>query len=191
MNKNLNCSRRDILALNFKDLKNVLTAQQNAKLQVSKDAEHSSPLHQQIIVPWICTSSNHFELSRHKIANKLLKDCRNGFELDDPNMYKTRFFVDYHRLHDPALKRYYKSVPVKNRLKKLHLINSSNDAICSNKDFIEYLRYLDGIRTKKLANTMQLQVCTLLFYNLETHVYDMKFICISRQKIDYRTILKD
>lgn len=155
MNKNSSVPRWDILSLNFRDLKS-LTSKKNSKLQVSKENLQSQPINQNLIRPWMISPSNQFLLSRHKVGNELLKHCRNGFHLDDPHMYKSRFCVNYYRLHDPALKRYYKKASVKSRLKKLNLINEKSDAICSNKDFVEYLRYLDDIRVKNLGKSLKL-----------------------------------
>lgn len=154
MTKKLCISSSDILSLNFKDLRSVTSK----KLQVSNEDIGSGSMVQNSIRPWTISPSNQFLLSRNKIGNELLKHCKNGFHLDDPHMYQTRFYVDYHRLHDPALNRYYKTSTVKSQLKKLKLTNENSDAICSNKDFFEYLRYLDSIRAKNIKDARRLKV---------------------------------
>lgn len=101
--------------------------------------------------------SNQVALSRHKVGEEILHHCRNGFVLDDPYIRSTRFFVDYHRMHDPGLKRYYSSIPVKNRLRKLRLLTNENDAICTQREFVDYLRYLDTIANYKLAQAAAIE----------------------------------
>lgn len=152
-------SRFDVLSLNVKAIKSSLNTASFTKLNVVKEKQPDSKSYDlNSILPWVSSSSSQFAVSRNKISNELLKHCPNGFRLDDPNMNKSRFFVDYHRLHDPALKRYYSSAPIKNRLKKLEMINERNDAICTNKEFVEYIRYLDSIRAQNLANSLKLEV---------------------------------
>lgn len=144
MNKNSSSlGRCDILSLNLKEIRKSLPSSLQTKLIVEDEKKSSNHLNQSVIKPWMLSLSNHVAVSREKVGNELLHHCRHGFILDDPYIQSTRFFVDYHRMHDPALKRYYKSIPVRNRLKKLQLIAGENDAICTHKEFVEYLRYLD------------------------------------------------
>lgn len=154
----MNISRIDILSLDIKSIKNSLNSKSNTRLSVSSKKADSPPFDHNTIKPWIARSSPQFLVSRNKIGEELLKHCRTGFLLDDPNLYRTRFFVDYHRLHDPALIRYYNSVPVKNRLRKLNLLNESDDAICTNQEFVEYLRYLDDLRKMQLVEARKSEV---------------------------------
>lgn len=154
MSKNSGRSRCDILSLDPKELR----SKTSTKLQVSQDDMASVSVDQNLVRPWMISPSNLFLLSRQKIGTQLLEHCRNGFQLDDPYMHQTRFFVDYQRLHDPALKEYYNTVPVRNRLKRLDIISEKCDVICSNKDFVEYLRYLDSLRAKSIANNNKSEV---------------------------------
>ncbi|XP_055301245.1 uncharacterized protein LOC129567898 [Sitodiplosis mosellana] len=151
MSKIASIPRWNYLSLNIKDLKKSTSG---TKLQVTKNDESTPPINHSAILPWI-TVFKHFQMTRDKVGMDLLKGCRNGFHLDDPYIRNTRFFTEYHRLHDPGLKRYYNSIPVKNRMKKLQLINDGNDAICTNKEMIEYLRYLDSIRSRNDVNSMK------------------------------------
>lgn len=160
MSKNaVNFPRWHYLSLNIKDLKKVTP---ETKLQVSKNNKSTPATDHSAVIPWI-TVLKPFQMARNKIGVDLLKRRRNGFHLDDPYMNQSRFFTEYHRLHDPGLKSYYSRIPVRNRLKKLEMINNENDAICTNKEMIEYLRYLDGIRSDKVAKSMNKKVCSFDF----------------------------
>lgn len=153
--------RTDILSLDFKVIRNLLNDRAHTKFNVvKKENPVLKSFDLNSIIPWISSSSKQFVLSRHKIGTELIKHCRNGFRLDDPHLIRSRFFVNYHRLHDPALKRYYNSTPVKNRLKKLELLNERNDAICTSKEFIEYVRYLDSFRAQNLLKLIKFEVRT-------------------------------
>lgn len=155
MNKN---HRADILSLNFKDIQKSLPSALQTKLIVSKENQDNEPLHQNIIKPWMLTLSNQTFVSRNKVGHELLHHCRNGFVLDDPYIRNTRFYVDYHRMHDPGLKNYYSSPLVRNRVRKLNLLSKDDDAICTNKEFVDYLRYLDANVNRNLVQTKELQV---------------------------------
>lgn len=159
MSKSASVPRWKYLSLNFKDIKKFNSG---TKLKVFKNNESTAAIDQSEIMPWI-TTFKQFQLTRHELGTKLLKQCRNGFLLDDPYMNRSRFCIEYHRLHDPGLKRYYNSIPVKNRLKKLRLVNEGNDAMCTKKEMIEYLRYLDGIRSQNIAKAMKEKVILFLF----------------------------
>lgn len=141
MTQNSRIRRLDILSLNLKEIKQ---SAPQTKLILSKATKETEASIQTITKPWMLSLSNQVFISRNKIGSKLLRNFKNEFLLDDPYILKTRFFVDYHRMHDPALRRYYNSIPVKNRLKKLKLISTENDAICTHKEFIEYLQYLNS-----------------------------------------------
>lgn len=137
--------RFEILSLNLSDIKrSQKPSAQRTKLILSEDHKDSKPLPQYVVKPWTLTLSNKVLVSRNKVGARLLQHCRNGFLLDDPFIQRSRFFVDYHRLHDPGLKRYYNSIPVRNRLRKLRSVTSQNDALCTPQQFVEYLRYLDN-----------------------------------------------
>lgn len=140
MNKN---HRTEILSLNLRDIKKSLPSATQTKLIVTKENTENEPLPQTIIKPWMLTLCKQILVSRNKVGKELLHHCRHGFVLDDPYIRETRFFVEYHRMHDPGLKSYYDSIPVRNRVKKLELVTKDNDAICTNKEFVDYLRYLD------------------------------------------------
>lgn len=141
MTQNSRIRRLDILSLNSKEIKQLAP---QTKLILSKTKKGTQPLIQTLTKPWMLSLSNQIFISRNKIGSKLLRNFKNEFLLDDPYILKSRFFVDYHRMHDPALRRYYNSVPVKNRLKKLKLISTENDAICTYREFVEYLQYLNS-----------------------------------------------
>lgn len=164
MEKKLNYSkipREEFLSLNLKELKATSPNSLNTKLILSKGENETTPMTQRIIKPWLVSLSKQIFVSRNKIGESLLQNCRHGFLLDDPNIIKSRFYVDYHRLHDPALKRYYNSVPVRNRLKKLGLVNSEDDAECTPKELVEYLEYLDRNLTVLKAHTALKEVNAL------------------------------
>lgn len=156
MDRNRKISRTDYLSLNLKDIKNRIQSTKRTEFAVTEDGvdkmnlEHSS---------WVLSSSDQLAVSRNKIGKPLLKDQHYDFLLDDPLMNKSRFFVEYHRLHDPALERYYNSLPIRNRLKNQCLVTKENDAVCSTKEFAEYLRYLESLQSMNLVNFMKNSVC--------------------------------
>lgn len=142
MQKKSNFSRIDYLSLNMNDVRKHLANSVHFELSgdnVDKRLEQTS---------WVlATQSKQIAVSRHKIGKSLLKHQRNEFLLDDPAMNQTRFFVEYHRLQDPGLKNYFKSVPVRNRLRQLNMITDANDAVCSNRELADYLRYIDRLKS--------------------------------------------
>lgn len=152
--------REEFLALNMKELKQSSPSSLQTKLVLSKNEKDTLPMTQRIIKPWIASLSNQIFVSRNKIGHGLLQRCRHGFQLDDPHIRESRFFVEYHRLHDPALKHYYKSIPIRNRLRKLNAINSENDAECTPREFVEYLNYLDRNLSVLKAHSAELEVCS-------------------------------
>lgn len=158
MGKKSDISRLNYLSLNLKTIKNALDPDPQIKIIASRGDKYSPPINPHTINPWISSISSNLLLSRNKIGKVLLKRCRNGFHLDDPHMVKSRFFVDYHRMHDPALKHYFHSTPVRNRLKELDLVNQQNDAICSIREFVQYLQYLDGICAQNETNSEKIKV---------------------------------
>ncbi|XP_031623056.1 fibrous sheath-interacting protein 2 [Contarinia nasturtii] len=157
MSKNESYSRFDILSLNFNAVKNYLRFENRTNLVVTIDGV-DIPTCDPSILPWCMIFSSPYKppLLPNKIGKSLFKQHRNGFHLNDPHMKQTRFFVDYHRLHDPALERYFNSAPVRKRLEKLGLVTQENDALCSTKEFVEYIHYLERLRameiSKKIAN---------------------------------------
>lgn len=149
MTQNSKIRRLDILSLNLKELKQLSL---QTKSILSKTTKGTQLSNQTLIEPWMLSLSNQVFISRNKIGSKLLGNFKTKFSLDDPYILNTRFFVDYHRMHDPALRRYYNSIPVKNRLKKLKLISTENDAICTHKEFVEYQQYLKNkLNSDRLA----------------------------------------
>lgn len=158
MTKKSHIQRRDILALNLKELKRALPNVSQTKLVVLEEDSRSQPLPQHIVKPWVISLSDQVFVSRNKICHGLLQHCRHGFILDDPYIRESRFFVDYHRLHDPGLKRYYNSIPVRNRLEELNLVTSENDAECTPKEFAEYLKYLERNLDYRLLRSSELEV---------------------------------
>lgn len=154
----------EILSLNLREIKKSLPSAWQTKLIVSKENQDHEALPQNVIKPWMLSLSNQTHVSRNKVGHDLLHHCRHGFILDDPFMRKTRFYVDYHRLHDPGLKSYYARVPVRNRLKRLDLISEDDDAICTNREFMDYIRYLDTNISYNLIQMEKLDVS----YDFET-----------------------
>lgn len=157
MVKNRGFSRIDYLSLNLKDIKNQLEPGQRTQFAVAEDdveryVEHTS---------WVLSTSNQVAVSRNKIGRSLLKLQRHEFLLDDPYMNCSRFFVDYHRLQDPGLRRYFKSKPVRKRLEELCMVSKENDAICSTRELAEYLRYLDRLRSLHHGRCLKRVVCII------------------------------
>lgn len=158
MEKRSSNQRVDFLSLNLKEIKRTHPSKTQTKLIVSNERKNSQPLSQSIIKPWMISLSNQVIVSRNKIGEELLQHCQNGFVLSDPFIRDTRFYVDYHRFHDPALKSYYNRIPVRNRLKKLELVTNDNDAICTQKEFVDYLRYLDSNLDYNFLQQQKLEV---------------------------------
>lgn len=161
--------RFDILSLNLRNIRRTLPSASQTKLIVLQENEDSQPFAQTVIKQWMLTLSNQIFISRNKVGNELLQHCRRGFILDDPYIRETRFYVEYHRLHDPALQKYYASMPVKNRLKKLHLVSQENDAKCTHKEFTDYIRYLDTNLNYNITQKELLEVqfkIQLIFNNI-------------------------
>ena len=150
--------RIEILSLNLKDVKKSLRSAWQTKFIVSKNNQDNEPLPQNVIKPWMLSLSNQIFVSRNKVGHELLHHCRHGFVLDDPYIRKTRFYVDYHRMHDPGLKNYYSRVPVRNRLKRLDLVSEDDDAICTSKEFMDYIRYLNTNISYNLIQMKELDV---------------------------------
>lgn len=163
MSNNRDVSRLNYLSLNLKTIKSLENSVPHIKLTVSNGNIDSPLIDPSTFNPSIFSRTRHFLLSRNKVGNELIKRCRNGFQLDDPYMKKSRFFVDYHRMHDPALKHYFHSIPVRDRLKRLELINQQNDAMCSTREFTEYIRYLESIRAHNEAYSQKIKVFFLKF----------------------------
>lgn len=191
MAKNSSVPRLDILSLNLKDIKRSLPSAPQTKLVVSNDDKDATPLNQSVIKPWMLSVSNQVLVSRNKIGNTLLQRRKSAFILDDPNIRRTRFFVDYHRLHDPALRRYYHSTPVRNRLKKLKLISTQNDAICTHREFVEYLRYLDRNQNLNQTESDKIEVFILLGVMHYLNLFKIRYIGFFSEKGDFRSIFKD
>lgn len=155
--------RTEILSMNLREMKKTLPSALQTKLIVSKGNQDHEPLPQNVIKPWVLSLSNQTYVSRNKVGHELLHHCRHGFVLDDPYIRKTRFYVDYHRLHDPGLKNYYNRVLVRNRLKKLDLVTTDDDAICTSEEFMDYIRYLDSNINHNLTEVTKLNVTIINF----------------------------
>lgn len=187
MTQNSRIRRLDILSLNLKEIKQSAPL---TKLILSETTKGTAPSIQTITKPWMPSLSNQVLISRNKIGRKLLRNFKNDFLLDDPYILRTRFFVDYHRMHDPALRRYYNSIPVKNRLKKLKLISTENDAICTHKEFVEYLQYLDSKLKSDRMKEDRLNVNKHMFLHFRyNHYLSVIFFC--REKRGYPFISKN
>lgn len=154
-------SRLDYLSLNLKEIKDHLRPEERTQFAVSEDdvvehLEHTS---------WLLSTSNQIAVSRNKIGIPLLKPQRHDFLLDDPQMHRSRFFVEYHRLQDPGLRRYFNSTPVRSRLEELSMVTKENDAICSTKELADYLRYLDQLRSLRLLDSIKHAVRFIILQN--------------------------
>lgn len=129
----------------------------NTKLCISKPGGLDfMPLDQKF--PKEIITSSQVLISRHKIGQQLYKQQRFDFDLDDPHMFESRFNVEYHRLHDPGLKSLFSSTVVKNHLRKIGMLSENGDAICSIKEFNEYLRYLDKMQSKQIIESLKAKV---------------------------------
>lgn len=147
-------ARTDILSLNLKSIKDVMRIGKHIELSASENGVEISNFDHSIKL-WVASNSNQISLSRNKIGKSLFKQHRNDFLLSDPNMFQSRFYVEYHRLHDPGLKKYYESSSMRNHLMQLNLVTEESDAICSRKEFVEYLRYLERICALDIAKSMR------------------------------------
>lgn len=171
-------TRLNILSLDMKRIKSFIHSCNTIELAVSEDGvdiENFDPS----VISWVHAVSNNIHLSRNKIGKSLLKSQRYGFLLNDPHMYQSRFCVEYHRMHDPALKRYFNSVPVRKRLESLGVVTKQDNVLCSKKEFAEYLRYLESLRALEMSERMRYTVSAIQvsfishFKNIRT-IKDMK-----------------
>lgn len=156
MSKNQGFSRIDYLSLNLKEIKK--QPANRVHLAVSED-DVEQRLEKSA---WVVSNSSQIAVSRNKIAKPLLKHQRYDFLLDDPAMNQTRFCVEYHRLQDPGLKHYFNSPAVRKRLGQLSMLSEENDAICSIKEFVEYLKYLDRLQSLDTASFVKHTVICIL-----------------------------
>lgn len=145
-------SRIDYLSLNTKDIKNHIRSKSRTELAATDNYVNAPQLER---ITWLPSTSNQLAVSRNKIGKSLLKNQRNDFLLDDPLMHRTRFFVEYHRLHDPGLKRYFESPPIRNRMRKQCFVSVGNDAVCSTREFIDYIRYLERLRSMNHLDSLK------------------------------------
>lgn len=174
MRENKDISRIDILTLDLKTIKAAISPGKHIELAVSENGVNISDLDRSL-KSWVLSTPHQISFSRNKIGKPLLKQHRNGFILDDPYMFHSRFFVEYHRLQDPALKRYFDSSSVRNRLKELNLVNEEDDVICTKKEFAEYLRYLERVRARNIVDSIRNTVrkfCLVNFVLIAWNIYD-------------------
>lgn len=163
MSCNRKIPRYEILSQNVKKIKDIIRAGKlgASELGASKDGVDFANLDPSF-TPWVPPIPNHISLIRSKIGKSLLKPHRNGFLLNDPHMHESRFCVEYHRMQDPALKRYFSSTPVKKRLQSLGVVTKQNNVLCSAKDLAEYLRYLESLRALETSVEVKNMVRILL-----------------------------
>lgn len=159
MSQDKNFSRIDLLAIDVKTVKDFIRPGKRTELAVSQNGV-DIPSFDPSVKSWVLSVPINISITRNKIGKSLLQHHQNGFVLDDPHMYQSRFCVEYHRLQDPALKRYYKSVPVRKRLEHLGLITKQNNVLCSTKEFADYLRYLERLHALEIAEDIRNTVCT-------------------------------
>lgn len=150
-------SRLDILSLNLGAIKEIVRSGRHFQLALSENGVELPKLDRSL-KSWAHSTPYDISFSRNKIGTPLIKPHRNGFLLHDPHMFQSRFFVDYHRLQDPGLKKYLKSPTVRNRLRELNLMSDDDDVICTKKEFAEYLRYLEQIRALSFGNLTSMAV---------------------------------
>lgn len=150
MVKNNGYHRYEALCLNTKTLR----ASKRLEVAVSEDGIDISKQDRSIST-WILSAANNVSVSYNKLGKSPLKKHHGGFILDDPQMNESRFFVEYHRLQNPALRRYFNSIPVRQRLRKLGIVTEENNVISSTKEFAEYLRYLDRIEAIEITETLK------------------------------------
>lgn len=153
-------SRFNILSLDVKRIKDFIHSGNKIELAVSEDGVDIRKFDPSVI-SWVHAVPNNIHLSRNKLGKSLLKPHRNGFLLNDPHMYQSRFCVEYHRMQDPALKRFFNSVPVRKRLESLGVVTKQDNVLCSKKEFAEYLRYLEGLRALEMSNKMRYTVSAI------------------------------
>lgn len=143
-------SRFDFLSLDTKTIKEFIRPGKHTELAASENGV-DIPSFDPSVRSWVLSIPNNISITRNKIGKTLLKRHQNGFILHDPHMHESRFCVDYHRLQDPALRRYFKSGPVRERLESLGLVTKQNNVLCSTKEFAEYLRYLEVLHSIEIA----------------------------------------
>lgn len=158
MSQNKSFSRYDILSLDVKTVRNFIRTEKQTKLALSEDGV-DFPGFDPSVRSWVLSIPNNISVTRQKIGKSLLKQHQNGFQLNDPHMYQSRFCVEYHRMQDPALKQYFKSAPVRQRLECLGVITKQDNVLCSTKEFAEYLRYLEGLHSLEIAGEIKNTVC--------------------------------
>lgn len=116
--------------------------------------------------PIVISLPKQAEFSRNKLGADLLRknECEQDFNLRDPYMYQNRCTIQYHPLHDPALKSFLNRTSIKNKIRAIHMITKNDDAICSRKDFYEYVRYLDSRRAEKILRVMRIVVSNFEYF---------------------------
>lgn len=183
-------SRLDILSLNLGAIREIVRSGQHFQLALSENGVELPKLDRSL-KSWAHSTPYDISFSRNKIGTPLIKPHRNGFLLHDPHMFQSRFFVDYHRLQDPGLKKYLNSPTVRNRLKELNLMTEDDDVICTKKEFAEYLRYLEQIRALSFGNLTSMAVrifaITIFFYFASYSEFIVHFY---RKKRNYPKIFK-
>lgn len=152
MCKNKIYSRVDVLSLDFKTIKNYIHSEHRTEFIITVDGI-DIPRCDLSIIPWLMIFSLPYKipLIANKIGKSIFKQNRKEFQLNDPHIKHSRFHVDYHRLHDPALKQYFNSPPVRKRLEKLGLVTQDNYALSSMREFTEYIRYLERMRAIEVS----------------------------------------
>lgn len=181
-------SRINFLSLKSKDFKESICCKNHTELYIGENgAIQPGSCHAQN--SWVLAKPSHIQVSRRKIGKPLLKKHRYKFDLEDPNIYYSRFFVEYQRMQDPALVQYLNSHPIRKRLEELNFVTKENDAICSIKEFAEYLRYLDQVHSFKRLQSMRLKVCSKEFHLISSKSHDLIFLdsIVSKPK-GYRKI---
>lgn len=167
--------RHDALSLNPKWFKDSLAPQKELELSVVENGIDISKQNRSISA-WMLSAANNVSLSCNKLGKPLLKKRGGGFILDDPHMHQSRFFVEYHRLQDPALRRYLNSVPIRKRLRELGFVTKENHVISTTKEFAEYMRYLDRIKAIEKAETLTNIVCYFCqFFNPNRNKHELTY----------------
>lgn len=157
MTKNQSLSRFDFLSLDAKVIKEIIHPGKHTELAASENGV-DIPSFDPSVRSWVLSVPNNIPITRNKLGKTLLKQHQNGFILHDPHMYQSRFCVEYHRMQDPALRRYFKSAPVRQRLESLGVITKQNNVLCSTREFAEYLRYLEGLHSLEIVEGIKNRV---------------------------------
>lgn len=110
---------------------------------------------------------NQSSVGQLKIGKSPLKLTSWDFCLDDPDMHRSRYCVEYHRLQDPFLRRFLKSTSIRKRLQDLKMVSKNNEIICSAKELAEYLRFVNHVNAHRKDKNLKEEIDVKLLNNLK------------------------